>query len=44
MTQTQMRKFDAILALKDGRIEESGCFDALMEQRGYFYGLFLIGK
>ena len=44
MTQTQMRKFDAILALKDGRIEESGCFDALMEQRGYFYGLFLIGQ
>ena len=44
MTQTQMRKFDAILALKDGRIEESGSCDALMEQRGYFYGLFLIGK
>lgn len=44
MTQTQMRKFDTILVLKDGRIEESGSFDALMEQRGYFYCLFLIGK
>lgn len=44
MTQTQMRKFDTILVLKDGRIEESGSFDALMEQHGYFYCLFLIGK
>ena len=35
---------DSILALKGGRIVESGSFDELMEHRGYFYSLFTLAQ
>ena len=37
-----LRRFDGILVLKDGRIAESGSFDELMEQKGYFYALYTV--
>ena len=39
-----LSKYDYILAMKDGKIEESGSFDDLMEKKGYFYSLYQIGQ
>lgn len=39
-----LRRCDLILALKGGRIVESGSFDELMERRGYFYSLFTLAQ
>lgn len=39
-----MRQYDEILVLHNGRIEESGTFDELMEQKGYFYSLYRISQ
>ncbi len=37
-----LERYDAILALKDGRLAEAGTFRELMEAKGYFYSLFNI--
>ena len=39
-----LRRCDLILALKGGRIVESGSFDELIERRGYFYSLFTLAQ
>lgn len=39
-----LSKYDCILAMKDGKIEESGSFDELMAKKGYFYSLYKIGE
>ena len=39
-----LRRFDGILALKNGRIEEFGDFDTLMAQKKYFYSLFTVSQ
>lgn len=39
-----LRRYDCILTLKNGRIAESGSFDALMERKGYFYSLFTVAQ
>lgn len=39
-----LKRFDSILTLKNGRIEETGTFDALMAQKGYFYSLFTVSQ
>ncbi len=39
-----LRRYDGILVLKDGRIAESGSFDELMEQKGYFYALYTVSQ
>ena len=38
------RNVDRILVLKNGRIAESGTFDALMAQKGYFYALYTVSQ
>ena len=37
LDENLLKRYDCVLALKNGRIAESGSFDALMEQKGYFY-------
>ena len=37
-----LRRYDEILVLKDGRIEERGKFDDLMSRKGYFYALYTV--
>ena len=32
------------MILKDGRIAESGSFDDLMAQKGYFYALYTVSQ
>ena len=44
LDQTVLRRCDGILVLKDGCIAESGTFDALMAQKGYFYALYTVSQ
>ena len=39
-----LRRYDGILAMKSGRILESGSFDELMEKKGYFYSLYTVSQ
>ncbi len=39
-----LQRYDCVLALKNGVIAESGSFDALMEQKGYFYSLYTVSQ
>ena len=39
-----LRKYDGILTMKSGQIVESGTFDALMQQKGYFYSLYTVSQ
>ena len=44
LEEAQLRRYDGIIVLKNGRIAEQGSFDALMAQKGYFYALFTVAK
>lgn len=37
-----LKRYDEILVLKDGKIEEKGRFDELMAKKGYFYALYTV--
>lgn len=37
-------RYDRILAMKSGRIVESGTFRELMDQKGYFYSLYTVSQ
>ncbi len=39
-----LKRYDGIMVLKDGRIEETGTFNELMERKGYFYALFTVSQ
>lgn len=39
MEESLLRRFDGIVVMRDGRIEELGSFTELMEKRGYLGGL-----
>ncbi|WP_102400983.1 ABC transporter ATP-binding protein [Haloimpatiens massiliensis] len=39
-----LRKYDCIVTLNHGRIEEYGSFDELMNNKGYFYSLYTINS
>lgn len=42
LSEALLRRCDGILVLKNGRIDETGRFDELMEKKGYFYALFTV--
>ena len=44
LNEALLRRYDGILVLKNGKIEECGSFDALMEQKGYFHALFTVAQ
>ena len=44
LEEAALRRYDGILVLKNGRIAESGTFDALMAQKGYFYALYTVSQ
>ena len=44
LEESALRRYDTILALRDGRIAEQGSFEELMERRGYFYSLYTISQ
>ena len=39
-----LKRYDSILTLKNGRIVETGSFEELMEQKGYFYSLYTVSQ
>jgi len=39
-----LKQYDGIITLKNGSIVESGTFDELIEEKGYFYSLFTISQ
>ena len=42
LEESLMRKYDKILVMRDGRIEEQGTFDELMAMKKYFHALFMV--
>ncbi len=44
LDESALRRYDCILTLKNGKISEQGCFEELMENRGYFYSLFTVSQ
>lgn len=44
LDESLLRQYDGILTLKNGKIVESGTFDALIGQKGYFYSLFTVSQ
>ncbi len=39
-----LRRCTGLFALKNGAVSEQGCFDELMERKGYFYSLFTVSQ
>lgn len=39
-----LKQYDGIIALKNGSVVETGTFDELIEEKGYFYSLFTISQ
>ena len=42
LEESLLKRYDEILVIRDGTIEEMGSFDSLMEKDGYFKALFTI--
>lgn len=39
-----LKKYDCVIALKNGEIAERGTFEELMLQKGYFYSLYTVSQ
>ena len=39
LEESLLRRYDGIVVLRHGRVEETGSYDELMARRGYFYSL-----
>lgn len=44
LEESQLRRYDRILTLKNGAVTEAGTFEELMEKKGYFYSLFTVAQ
>ncbi len=44
LEEALLRRYDRILVMKQGRIVEQGEFEALMEEKGYFYALYMTAQ
>ena len=44
LDESQMKRYDEIIVLKNGEITESGRFDELMARKEYFYALFTVSQ
>ena len=44
LDEALLRRYNRILALKNGRITETGSFQTLMDQKGYFYSLYTVSQ
>ncbi len=42
LDEALLRRYDCILTMKAGRIIESGSFEQLMQEKGYFYSLYTV--
>ncbi len=39
-----LKRYDGILVFREGRLEENGTFEELMDKKGYFYSLYKISQ
>lgn len=44
LEEALLRRYDEILVLNHGRVVETGTFDALMGQKGFFYSLYTVAQ
>jgi len=44
LDEALLKRYDCILTLKNGTVAESGCFDELMDKKGYFYSLYTVSQ
>lgn len=44
LEESLLRRYDGIIALKNGEIVEKGTFEELIEEKGYFYSLFTVSQ
>ena len=44
LDESLLKQYDGILTLKNGKIAESGTFEELMGQKGYFYSLYTVSQ
>ena len=44
LEESLLRRYDEILVVRNGTIEEKGSFQDLMEKNGYFKALFTVSK
>ena len=44
LDEALLKKYDSVLVLKNGAVEERGTFDELMDKKGYFYSLFTVSQ
>lgn len=44
LDESLLKRYDSIITLKNGTIVESGTFDELIAEKGYFYSLFTISQ
>lgn len=42
LEENVLKRYDKIIALKNGEIVEQGCFNELLEKKGYFYSLYTV--
>jgi len=43
LEESLLRRYDAIIVLRDGRVTEQGTFEELMDRKRYFYSLYHVG-
>lgn len=39
-----LRRYDKVIVMKEGKIEETGTFEELMEKKGYFHALYTVSQ
>lgn len=44
LEEALLRKYDEILVLRNGKVEEHGTFAELMDKKEYFYSLFTVSQ
>jgi ATP-binding cassette subfamily C protein len=44
LSESILKQYDSIIAMKDGQIEEQGNFYDLLDKKGYFYSLYNVFK
>ncbi|MBO4928333.1 MAG: ABC transporter ATP-binding protein [Clostridiales bacterium] len=44
LEESLLRRYDRILVMKDGRLQEQGTFDELMAKKAYFHALFTVAE
>ncbi len=44
LDENVLKQYDSIIVLHNGRVEECGTFEKLLEKKGYFYSLYTVSQ